>query len=172
MRTVGYAVVAAAVALAAACGGGDGASGTGGVASAQDAAGRGSPFPTASISREDAQLEFARCMRRHGVQVQDPDPGGQGRVTVRLDGRPRPGTLEKAHEACRQYARAGGLPDPDDPQVQDRMREFARCMRAHGVPMQDPRPGGGVVLTEEDGVSDADREAAREACEPALGLGR
>jgi len=54
---------------------------------------------------------------------------------------------------------AGPSADPQDQGV-----KFAQCMRQHGIPMEDPKPGGGVTLgvTKEN---EAKMKAAQKACE-------
>ena len=53
---------------------------------------------------------------------------------------------------------AGPSADPQDQGV-----KFAQCMRQHGIPMEDPKPGGGVTLgvTKEN---EAKMKAAQKAC--------
>ncbi|MEU0535433.1 hypothetical protein [Amycolatopsis tolypomycina] len=51
---------------------------------------------------------------------------------------------------------------------EDKMRDFAKCMREHGVDMPDPKPagdGGGMAITlGGDGVDASKMEAAQSAC--------
>ncbi|RSM42977.1 hypothetical protein DMA12_20270 [Amycolatopsis balhimycina DSM 5908] len=51
---------------------------------------------------------------------------------------------------------------------QDKMREFAKCMREHGVDMPDPKPagdGGGMAITLGDKDGDTTKlDAAQQAC--------
>ncbi|RSD19247.1 hypothetical protein [Amycolatopsis eburnea] len=51
---------------------------------------------------------------------------------------------------------------------EDKMREFAKCMREHGVDMPDPKPagdGGGMAITlGGDGADVSKIEAAQKAC--------
>lgn len=47
----------------------------------------------------------------------------------------------------------------DEAKAQDAMLDYAQCMRDNGVPMEDPEPGGGVMI---DGGA-VDPEAARAA---------
>jgi hypothetical protein len=58
-------------------------------------------------------LQFARCMRQHGIDMPDPNPSGG--MTVRSDrggnGGPRPDDprFKAAQEACKQYMPKGGM---------------------------------------------------------------
>ncbi|WP_248958283.1 hypothetical protein [Sphaerisporangium perillae] len=49
----------------------------------------------------DAMLQFARCMREHGVDMADPKPG-EG-LTVPKGTNPRAGKFEAAHKACEKH---------------------------------------------------------------------
>ena len=110
-------------------------------------------------------LQFARCMRAHGVDMPDPTPGRKGGIEFSV-GRAGPNgkgpttevngqVVSRAHvnqalQACRKYEPNGGRP-PSAAQQQEMLAQavkFSRCMRAHGVDMPDPKPasGGGIML--------------------------
>jgi hypothetical protein len=79
------------------------------------------------LSQEDQQkfkdqaLEFARCMREHGIDMPDPQFQGGGRMTQRLDEGidPRSQRFQDAQKACAKGMRGGGPmtigPGPDGP---------------------------------------------------------
>jgi ABC-type glycerol-3-phosphate transport system substrate-binding protein len=82
-------LVAALALLLAACGGG---ASTQGIASLQEGTTAGddsSTTTTAAVDPEQAVLDFAACMREHGVDMPDPDinsaGGGSGRPRRRPD---------------------------------------------------------------------------------------
>ena len=89
-------------------------------------------------SRSGALLAFSVCMRSHGAR-QWPDPGqtdlllpqaGHGAFGVSS------AKLWPAVNACRRLLPAGQggwYPRSDTPRVLRGMREFAACMRAHGI---------------------------------------
>jgi outer membrane murein-binding lipoprotein Lpp len=56
----------------------------------------------------------------------------------------------------------------DNKSDEDKMREFAKCMREHGVDMPDPKPAGdggmAVTLGGGDGVDRTKVDAAQNAC--------
>lgn len=106
---------------------------------------------------QDALLDYAECMRDHGVDMPDPQFSEDGGVfisagAVARTGGPGVGStpsaaeideLEAASEACdpiMEEARAS-MPAPDPEQVaemQDQALAFARCMREHGIDFPDP----------------------------------
>ena len=73
--------------------------------------------------------------------------------------------LEAAHQKCKHLMPDGGdLPKPDPAQVES-MRQFAKCMRANGVPnFPDPEPDGKIKIQSFAGV-DRDDPAFRAALE-------
>jgi hypothetical protein len=172
-RTVGAVLLALALALAAGCG----AKARGpGIASAGGGRGGGhgaSPSPTASVDPEEAQRQFAQCMREHGMEVPDPDTGKPGGGGVRIQASPG-SNAQAALEACQKYLPAGKLTTPD-PQQLEKMRQFAQCMREHGVDVPDPDAGGGPQIKKGTGggkdtfsPDDPAFKAAMEACQDKL----
>jgi hypothetical protein len=100
--------------------------------------------------RERAQLQFARCMRSHGVDIPDPKPGpdgGPGLVRVGGPGKsgPSPQVFTTANRACQKYLQAAApkLSPAQRAELQDQALKFAQCMRRHGVDMPDPQVGNG-----------------------------
>lgn len=170
--------------LASACGGSAG-DGTGGVASAGDGTAR-SAGDRKKTDPQQAGLDFARCMREHGVDVPDPKPGdgglvvlgpgpGPGGGAVDLGATP-PAGFEEANHACRHFLEdliqdgAGAI----DPKEQDRALRFARCMREHGVSMPDPDfSKGGAQIQIGDGFDPTSEtfKAAQKACGSLFGPG-
>jgi hypothetical protein len=130
---------------------------------------------------QDALLDFAECMRDHGVDMPDPEVSGGG-VAIAI-GEPGSGPpsdaeqaeMESAQEACQPIMDAveSELPRPDPEQIQemqDRALEFAQCMREHGVDMPDPQFTDDGRITQSIGgpdgpdFDDEDFQAAQEAC--------
>jgi len=132
-----------------------------GVASAGGARSAGaSPAPSADADGR----AFARCMREQGIDVPDPEPGQGG---LRILGQARgndPAKTQAAVEACRHLLPNGGeLPRLDGEQL-ERAREFAKCMREHGVDMPDPDADGRLRLPDNIDVTDPKLREAAEAC--------
>jgi hypothetical protein len=105
---------------------------------------------------EDALLEYAQCMRDHGIDMQDPEFDG-GRVTMGGGPGQGPGPAsdeyEAADEACRplmEDARPEREPlDPEEQaERQDQLTAMAECMRDRGYDMPDPEVSadGGVIM--------------------------
>jgi hypothetical protein len=182
-RKLGFAATAGALAVAltlvlTACGGnGD----SDGVASLTDSTGQSTTDGTQGSGddgssgageqdRQEAELEYAKCMREHGVDFPDP-------VNGRFEFRGGPGDQEKmeeAQEACRDILEAVA-PPPMDEEQQAELREaallFARCMREHGIDMPDPefQEDGGMLQQMPEGAEDDPKlEEALEACQPIL----
>jgi hypothetical protein len=106
-------------------------------------------------SADDAEqrgLQFARCMRAHGVDMPDPKVGQGGNVQFRVTARGGkggvvPAQMQKAMSACRKYAPNGGKPPSaaQQQEMRDAALKFSQCMRAHGVDIPDPQTVGGGV---------------------------
>jgi hypothetical protein len=126
----------------------------------------------AQASDEEKAREFTDCMRDNGVDLPDPEPDGDGGFDFGLDqasvGPGDPG-FQKALKACRDKLPGGGAQYFDDPEVQAQLREFAQCMREHGIDFPDPDPDGGFG----DALGDLDRsspafQSALAACKDKL----
>jgi hypothetical protein len=98
---------------------------------------------TKSSTQQNGMLAFSRCMRSQGVP-DFPDPNSSGvlpksQIAQLTVGNPK---FPAAHRACEHLLPNGG--QPAQAQVQQAwndMRNFARCMRSHGVPnWPDPAP--------------------------------
>jgi hypothetical protein len=157
--TISAGAFAAVLALSA-CGGSSG--GGDDVASLDSSGGKKSSTTTQpKRSFEDAALEFARCMRKHGVQMPDPEfsDNGKGGVGVINQGgnggpnEPDQAAFEAADKACRPIMDAA-MKDAPRPSAEERaeMRDhalkMARCMRSKGYDFPDPEfdESGGATI--------------------------
>jgi hypothetical protein len=114
------------------------------------------------VDVEEQALKFARCMREHGIQMEDPQTDG-GRVAIRINGGGKDkDKMDKAMRACEKYSPKGGGKGakPISPEDKERMLKHARCMREHGVDMPDPGPDGNLQF---GGSVGGDRNKAVEA---------
>jgi hypothetical protein len=137
----------------------------------------GANKPTATTSASggnDRQmaLAFARCMRQHGIDMPDPQFNGNGisqEFTARRGGKgPDDPKFKAAQQACQKYLPNGGQPTKPNPQEQQQMLAFARCMRQHGINMPDPKPNGGIEVKGGPGTVNPDSpkfKAAEQACQ-------
>ncbi len=139
MRNLSLTLTTALTALTlAACGGAGGDDAATKASSAQDKA-------------LDGALKFARCMRGEGIDFPDPKKGANGLVAV---GGPRQNPENPrnraAAEKCGKYLRNGGdAPDrAQQAKFQDAFVRYARCMRAAGVDVPDPKPGAGGLVAD------------------------
>jgi hypothetical protein len=83
-------------------------------------------------------LTYARCMRSHGVPTfPDPSNGAQIPKTQVVTARKNnPARFDSADTACRHLLPNGGNGETPAEITQDwiQFRQFAGCMRHHGVP--------------------------------------
>jgi hypothetical protein len=102
-----------------------------------------SASPTAPAGDREEQLrQFAGCMREHGVDLPDPEPGLGGMGGMAGSGALNDPDFQTAFAACRTKLPNGGEPPKLNADQLERYREFATCMRAHGVDVPDPDPDG------------------------------
>jgi hypothetical protein len=184
-------LLAAGLATGAACGGSGSGSGDG-VASIKTASDTKTDSDTADkkdkdkTNPEDAMLEFARCMREHGVDMPDPDTSGGGPGVVTFSASASAGTkldadtnkFQEANDACKDLLGDVGpmnMSPEQQQEMQDQALAFSRCMREHGVNMPDPTFGseGQMMMTIGDGngidPTDPKFEEAQQACGSAFG---
>jgi hypothetical protein len=183
MKGLGAALAVAAVLalIVAACagrgddGGGDGVASLSGATSTTAAGGNDGQ----ARNPQDAALEFARCMRANGVpEFPDPQFEDGGLIRIGPGEGPKPGDprLRKAQQACRGKLLAGGVGrGPADPAMQAAELEFAKCMRANGVPdFPDPQTeeagGPGLLIGPDSGIDPNSPafKAAQKACRSKL----
>jgi hypothetical protein len=163
------AVVALTLAVAACSGGGK----ANGVASLSGA-NKPTATTSASGSHDDRQmaLAFARCMRQHGIDMPDPKFNGNGvsqEFSARRGGKgPDDPKFKAAQQACQKYLPNGGQPTKPNPQEQQQLLAFARCMRQHGIDVPDPGASGGIEVKGRPGTvnpNDPKFKAAQQACQ-------
>jgi hypothetical protein len=172
-------MLAAAAALSAACSSGSGAQAGPGNSPVASLAGHGTSaagapqMPNAAQADQDF-VNFARCMRAHGVQMRDPFhiPGHSG---LSIDMPTRDAATSAAYGVCTHFitkiiaakqAGAASQAVADLPAL----TRYARCMRDHDISMLDPGPQGQLNLGNVPGItSDFGRyspqfRAADQAC--------
>ncbi|MGX7676289.1 hypothetical protein [Plantactinospora sp. DSM 117369] len=108
------------------------------------ASGGAGPAP---VDEADRARRFGQCMRENGVpDFPDPEIEG-GAIRMRAPEGTDRAKMDAAQQKCQKYLPNGGEPPKLDPQAQQRIREYAQCMRENGVPkFPDPQPDGGIRI--------------------------
>jgi hypothetical protein len=121
-------------------------------------------------------LKYAQCMRDHGVDMPDPDPNGGLSIQIGAGDKAKFGA---AQEACKSMLPNGGVPPTPSAEDLEKARQFAQCMRDHGVTdFPDPDPNAGGIRINGDANSDLNPDnptfkAAQEACNSLMpGIGK
>src|SRR5579863_5902023 len=135
-----------------------------------------------SSTGDQGMVDFARCMRAHGVQMSDPVhlPGHTG---LSFSDLPPPNTAtQSAYGACDHFiqglveAKSAAAMAQAAPHLQA-LTNYAQCMRNHDIDMLDPNPQGSLNLGNVPGItSDYGRyspqfRAADSACRHLLPAG-
>jgi hypothetical protein len=105
------------------------------------------PSATASLSEQQMRLDWARCLREHGLAVADPVdgdkvvlPDGPGKADPGFEAYQK--KFEAAQDACRHLAPPGAAPgSPLTAEQAERLLQLAKCMRAKGFDWPDPVAG-------------------------------
>jgi hypothetical protein len=155
------------VGLAAGCGVDATADDVASVADSPSGDSDGAGTTTTVVDPKEAMLQFAQCMRDHGVDMPDPTEGSGGGVVMKGPTGDK-NAVDEADEACaslRPKAGDGGM--KPDPEQEAKMREqalaFSACMREHGIDMPDPQFGdGSMSMSLGDGI-DPEAPAFKEA---------
>lgn len=100
------------------------------------------------VRAADAAVEWAECMRDHGVEVQDPEESGSlFFLSEENVGDP---DLEQAQDACRHLLPPNFGPPPMSPQERarrfDQAVRYTTCMREQGIDLPDPTPDQPIGL--------------------------
>ena len=168
IRMPACAVVAAtllAAALIAACGGSSG----GGVAQINTSTASSNPSnPTssgcspsgcssasASASLEAKALNYAGCMRSHGLtDFPDPTVGSNGLPNFSIDVNAQSTQYKAAQQACKKDLPDLGLTTPAEKAAADtEALKYVACMRSHDEPdFPDPNGQGVIKITNPTGV--------------------
>ena len=137
------AMTAAAVVLLGACGGDDDAGGK--VPTAAGASGgKTSTTKADQPASEDEILKYFACLRKNGVDIQDPKFDANGNVD--FSGSQGGGArsvdrdaMDKAQKTCGPFPNmGGGFSNRNSKENQDNMLALAKCMRQNGIDMPDP----------------------------------
>ena len=96
-----------------------------------------------SESDQSQQLQFARCMRTHGVtEFPDPSAGGFLNAIAASGINTKSPAFQAALQACKKYTPEGNMTPAQSAAQTAKGLEFSQCMRSHGVPnFPDPSTG-------------------------------
>lgn len=114
---------------------------------------------------EQAELDFYQCMRDHGVDLPDPDPGQPG---IQLQLPPGDPNAAEAMEECRSLLPNGGEAPEVDAEALESLRAFTACMRENGIDMADPGTDGTLSVPAGVDPESAEFQAAMTECQPML----
>ncbi|MDR8410067.1 hypothetical protein MTP10_15125 [Nonomuraea sp. 3-1Str] len=157
----------AALSCLSACGGGtpagDGVAGVASTGGATASTGGAPASAAPSMDPRDAQLKFAQCMREHGIEMDDPEPGGGIRIKSRKGDEAK---MQEAQKACGHFMEAavGEAKGKMDPKARDQALKFAQCMRQNGIDVADPSSDGRMEITVKPGTPEEKVKAAHQAC--------
>jgi hypothetical protein len=116
--------------------------------------------PRNNTSKDDG-VAFARCMREHGIDMEDPQSGEGINIP---DGYSKE-QIDTAREACRDLLPGGGEPPKLDPEEIERQLAYSKCMREHGVPnFPDPDENGRLNLGDQVDPMNPTFQDAQHAC--------
>jgi hypothetical protein len=127
------------------------------------------------VDPDEAALEFAECMRDHGVDIPDPEPGESGgfRAFGGPDNDVDEQTMQEAMDACRDLMPQFDGPAEFDPEMEERLLAMTECMREHGIDMPDPTSNGGGIrldLGDNPDIDEDELRAAAEECREIAGI--
>ena len=100
-----------------------------------------------AASFKEYQLEFAECMRDHGVNFPDPESDDDKMSkTLKVDDQQ---AFEKASSACEDELGPRpanpDTPDTDPAEMKEFHARFHKCLRDNGVDIPKAPPGGGAA---------------------------
>ncbi|MFI7354677.1 hypothetical protein ACIBTP_12090 [Streptomyces avidinii] len=126
--------------------------------------GTGSGGSSSDGSVADNAVKMRQCLREHGIDVPDPEPGQDPRGMT-LGGDADPQKMQEAMKACGMSTGAGKEPTQEE---KDKELEWIRCMRENGVALKDPEYNGGMKsATEIPKGQEKAFEEAQKKCETA-----
>jgi hypothetical protein len=154
---------AAAALLLAACGGGSGNQ------------------PSTGQPDDAKRLAFTQCLRKAGLDVKDQTTvGGKRGTAIHIPQGISPARLQTIQRDCARKT-GGGPREPskaEQARFLDQALKFARCMRAHGIDLPDPKAQAGGILIQKgstgtsiDPTSPA-FQRAQKACESFMPKGK
>jgi len=115
---------------------------------------------------EDMSRKFVQCMRQHGVQMEDPEPGGGVRM---LTNKGNEAKTQAAQKACAKFAPVQQTDPKQAAEDLDRMTKLAKCLRRNGIQVADPKPGQPFTIKSPKGNA-TKMDKAMKVCSTEAGL--
>jgi hypothetical protein len=109
--------------------------------------------PTTAKTDEEITTEFTSCMRDHGINIADPELNADGTINIQKirSDVSNNSNVQGRQEAIRNCVPllenatfAGPMEEEDIIALQDRLLEFAQCLRDDGIDVRDPDFSGGT----------------------------
>jgi len=134
----------------------------------------GTPEPEGTRAADGRQwaLDFAACMREHGIDMEDPDPNGGSVAQRPADETPE---RQEATAACleklgpspvRDGGGSKGAGGPSAEEMHEQLLAMAKCLRDLGYDVKDPAKGSGLGIPE--GITEEDLEKCAAFAPPAV----
>ena len=109
--------------------------------------------PSAAQSDDAKQQAFVSCMRKAGLDIKEQASSSGGTdhraMSLRVPKGISPARLQTIQRDCARKT-GGGPREPskaEQAKFLDQALKFARCMRAHGIDIPDPKAqGGGIII--------------------------
>ncbi len=124
---------------------------------------------TPKLSKEEMAVKFTQCLRKHGLDVEDPKPGEGGISITGKPGGPGKDDVDAAMKACRKYDIGRDLANKPNPKGQEMALKMSKCMRSHGVD-DFPDPVNGGIQLDGSIMNDPDFKAADKVCQKIMGV--
>lgn len=126
----------------------------------------GSTSASPTANEHDQGVKFAQCMRKHGIQMDDPKPGKGVEIRVRSEDEAK---MKAATKACQAYAPERDSKGTMSAEDLDRMTKLAQCLRRNGMDVADPKPGQPFTIkTKKENAAKSDQ--AMKTCNKELGM--
>ncbi|OEJ32411.1 hypothetical protein [Streptomyces subrutilus] len=137
IMTTAAAVTGLALAVTGCAGGSDGSDG----GKKDSVSGGGSGSGSGSGTDADNAVKMRQCLREHGIDAPDPEPGQDPRGMT-VGGGVDPEKMQEAMKACGM----GGPGSGKEPTQEEKDKElkWIRCMRDNGIQLKDPEYSGGA----------------------------
>ncbi|MEU0941114.1 hypothetical protein [Embleya sp. NPDC005971] len=137
--------------------------GSGG-AKAESSGGQAGSGKSDDGERRDQMVKFAGCMREHGVDMPDPEPGEGGAMRMQaMSADEGSSKTEEAMKACEKFQPKSDF-DPNDPKFKEWQAKRTDCLRENGVNVGDGAGGAMVTLD----INDDKVKTAMDLCNKKL----